>query len=170
MEIKHCTNGDIDIIFELFDAATAHQKTVATKHWLGFERSLIEEDIADKRKFKIVQDGQIACVFAITHNDAHIWGKEADAQPAVYIHRIATNPAFRGHSFVKTIVAWAKDFSKANHRDFIRMDTGGGNDKLNNYYISCGFDYLGLRQLGDVLELPAHYRNGSSALFEIKVV
>lgn len=168
MTIINSIPEDIDAIFNLYNAGTTYQKTVAKKHWQGFERSLIEIEIKENSQWKIVIDRQIACVFVITFDDPHIWG-EKDKDPAIYLHRIATNPIFRGNNFVKTIVDWAKQYAKENGKFFIRMDTGSGNDKLNNYYIACGFNYLGIVALGDVKELPEHYRNGSSSLFEIKI-
>ncbi|MGY0037193.1 GNAT family N-acetyltransferase [Pedobacter sp. NJ-S-72] len=167
MEITNSTPKDIDAIFNLYDQATTHQKNMgAGLYWQGFERSLIEKEIEEKRHYKITVDGELACTFCIAHKDPAIW-KEKDKDPAVYIHRIATNPLLRGNSYVKHIIAWASEFAKDNQRDFIRIDTGSGNDKLNNYYISCGFNYLGVTQLEDVSSLPAHYKHGSFSLFEI---
>jgi ribosomal protein S18 acetylase RimI-like enzyme len=168
MVIKNSSPADIDFIFKLYDAGTAYQKTVAKRHWQGFERSLVETEVEEKRQWKIVVNEQIACVFAITFTDPFIW-EEKSNDPAIYIHRIATNPSFRGNNYVRHIVDWAKTYAKENKKDFIRMDTGSGNDKLNNYYISCGFNYLGVVEHKDTGDLPAHYKVGGSSLFEIKV-
>jgi len=168
MEIVNSTHDDIATIFKLYDEGTAYQKTVARKHWKGFEHSLVESEINEGRQWKILVEGAVACVFAVSFNDPHIWqGKDKD--PAIYIHRIATNPLFRGNGFVKHIVAWARKYAREKGKQFIRMDTGSGNDKLNNYYIDCGFTYLGVVDLGAAEKLPAHYRGGSSSLFEIKL-
>lgn len=168
MKIVNSTPEDIETIFKLYDEGTAYQKTVAKKHWKGFRRSLIETEIREKRQWKIMVENEVACVFAITFNDPFIW-EEKDKDPAIYIHRIATNPLFRGHSFVKHIIEWAKEYAKDKDRYYIRMDTGSGNDKLNNYYIHCGFTYLGIIHLDDTGNLPEHYKGGSSSLFEIKI-
>ena len=168
MKIINSTYEDIDTIFKLYEEGTAYQKAVAKKHWKGFERALVEKEIVEKRQWKVLMEDDIACVFAITFNDPHIW-QEKDKDPSIYIHRIATNQRFRGNSFVKHIIDWAKPYAKQNKKEFIRMDTGSGNEKLNNYYIDCGFIYLGVIQLGSTANLPEHYRNGTSSLFEIKV-
>ncbi|MFE3849165.1 GNAT family N-acetyltransferase [Flavobacterium sp. LB3P45] len=168
MTVENSVIGDIDVIFKLYDEGTAYQKSVAKKHWKGFERSLIEAEIGESRQWKIIVDGEIACVFAITYSDPFIW-EEKDKEPSIYIHRIATNPFFRGNGFTKRIVAWAKEFALENEKRFIRMDTGSGNDKLNNYYISCGFTYLGITEYQVTDSLPEHYKGGSSSLFEIAV-
>lgn len=168
MKIINSTHDDIATIFKLYDEGTAYQKSVAKKHWKGFEHSLVESEISEGRQWKIIIDGEVACVFAISFNDPHIW-QERDKDPAIYIHRIATNPLLRGNSFVKHIVEWARKYAQENGKQFIRMDTGSGNDKLNNYYINCGFTYLGVIHLEATGELPEHYKGGSSSLFEIKV-
>ncbi|MGN6419415.1 MAG: hypothetical protein ACTHMC_18090 [Pseudobacter sp.] len=75
--------------------------------------------------------------------------------------------AFRGSGFVKTIVEWTKGFAADHGKKFIRMDTGSGNDKLNNYYISCGFNYLGVTGIDPETDLPLHHKMGDYSLFEI---
>lgn len=49
------------------------------------------------------------------------------------------------------------------------MDTGSGNEKLNNYYARCGFTYLGVAEIENAADLPAHYKDGASSLFEIRI-
>ena len=53
--------------------------------------------------------------------------------------------------------------------NFIRLDTTSGNEKLTNYYIQCGFTYLGDQECVITDLLPAHYKNGPFSLFEIKL-
>lgn len=129
---------------------------------------MIETEIEELRQWKIVIDEQIACVFAIAFSDPYIW-QEKNNDPAIYIHHIVTNPAFRGQGFVKAIVEWAKDYAKQHGKLFIRMDTGSGNKKLNNYYVKCGFNYLGIIEIKNAEGLPKHYIGGSSSLFEIAI-
>ena len=168
MLIANSTPEDISTIFTLYDAAVEFQKTVFNKQWEGFERSLIETEIRENRQWKIVIDGQIACIFAITFNDPLIWN-EKDADPAIYIHRIVTNPQFRGGAYVKEIVKWAKEYVKTISKKYIRMDTWGDNEKLRVYYVSCGFNYLGITVMKNTEGLPKHYEGLSLSLFEIEV-
>lgn len=168
MTILHSTQEDLDAIFKIYDDATDYQKKQTINYWKGFERSLVKKEIDEKRQYKIMADDEIACVFVINYDDPLIW-KERNADPSIYIHRIATNPAFRGSSFVKQIVEWAKSHAKETGKEFIRMDTTSGNDKLNNYYFNCGFADKGIAQIGFDEELPVHYRGGSVNLFEIKL-
>ena len=168
MRITNSTPEDIDAIFELYDAAVEFQKTVFNKQWQGFERSLVETEISENRQWKILENDRIACIFAITFNDPLIW-KEKDADPAIYIHRIVTNPDFRGGAYVKEIVNWAGEYARSIDKQYIRMDTWGDNEKLRNYYVSCGFKYLGVTEMKKTEGLPKHYEGISLSLFEIKL-
>lgn len=168
MTILNSKTEDIDSIFKIYDEATAHQKKVAKKSWRGFERELIENEIAENRHFVIKEENVVACTFVITFDDAIIW-KEANLKPSVYIHRIATNPDFRGQNYVKKIVDWAVNYAKENNKLYVRLDTHSGNERINAYYESCGFTYKGISEIEWTSDLPEHYKEGSFSLFEIKI-
>ena len=159
--------SDIETIFQFYDMAIAHQKKVFNKHWQGFSRSLVETEIAENRQYKILVKGEVACIFAVTFEDKLIWGdQDVDS---IYIHRIVTHPEFRGYSFVKEIIKWAKAFAPLNGIKYIRMDTWADNEKLLAYYTDCGFDYVGVVTMQETEGLPKHYEGISLSLFEIKV-
>jgi ribosomal protein S18 acetylase RimI-like enzyme len=168
MTTKNSTIQDIDEIFRLYKMATDFQKTRFISHWPEFDRNLIETEIAEKRQWQIVINNQVACVWATTFSDPQIWEAQRE-DPAVYIHRIATNPNFRGQNLVGTIVNWAKIYAKENNKKFIRMDTVGNNQGLIAYYKKCGFDFLGLLKLKNTTGLPAHYIDATVSLFEIEL-
>jgi len=167
LQIQNSLPSDIDVIFHFYDLAIAHQKKVFHNHWKGFERESIEQEIDDQRQYKILIDDVVACIFAVTFNDKLIWA-ERDHQ-SIYIHRIVTHPDFRGYGFVKEIINWARRFASSNHLKFIRMDTWADNDKLLDYYTSCGFDFAGTVTMKSTEGLPKHYEGISLNLFEIKV-
>ncbi|MFC3560896.1 GNAT family N-acetyltransferase [Pedobacter jamesrossensis] len=167
IQVQNSQISDIDTIFQFYDMAIAHQKKVFNKHWQVFDRALIETEIADNRQYKILVEGVVACVFAVTFEDKLIWGdKDADS---IYIHRIVTNPEFRGYSFVKEIIKWAKAFAPSKGIKYIRMDTWADNEKLLEYYTSCGFEYVGVIKMEETEGLPKHYEGISLSLFEIKL-
>jgi ribosomal protein S18 acetylase RimI-like enzyme len=97
-----------------------------------------------------------------------IWERK-DIDPSVYIHRITTNPNFRGKGLVKKIVEWSKNYATQHGKNFVRMDTVGENHKLIEHYTACGFKFLGLFQLTNTDGLPQHYHNAEVSLFELKV-
>lgn len=167
-DIQKSNINDIEEIFRLYKIATDFQKSRFTVHWPEFERTLIETEIFEHRQWKITIENRIACIWATTFSDPQIWG-ERNNEPSVYIHRIATNPDFRGHNFVTEIVKWAKEYAKENGKKYIRMDTVGDNSKLIAHYGKSGFSFLGLSKLTDTQGLPAHYDNATVSLFQIEL-
>ncbi len=169
MKIINSTTKDIEVIFGLYDFASAHQQLKGVVVWPKFERSLVETELAENRQWKLLIDGSIACVWATTFSDEEIW-EERNKDASVYIHRIATNPDFRGHNFVGIITEWAKEYAKNNHKDFVRLDTLGNNTKLIEHYTNAGFTFLGIRHLTKTATLPLHYQQEPNCcLFEIKL-
>ncbi|MBC7935010.1 MAG: GNAT family N-acetyltransferase [Rhizobacter sp.] len=166
--ILNSNPSDIDVIFSRYDDAVAYQKTKFNKHWLPFDREMVEREIAEGRQWKIMEGDEVAAVFAIAYEDPFIWA-EKNADPAIYIHRIVTHPAFRGGAYVKAIIEWAKGHAKEKHKKFIRMDTWGDNEALISYYVKCGFAYLGNITPQATQHLPKHYSSIFLGLLEIEV-
>ena len=167
MKIEPSSVADIDCIFEFYDLAVAYQKTKFNKHWMGFDRKMVLNEITENRQWKIIIDDEVACVFAITFQDESIW-KEKNADDAVYFHRIVTHPKFKGQHLVKRIVTWGLAFAKEKKLHYLRMDTWGDNEELIGYYQKCGFDFLGVIT-PEYKGLPKHYEGISLSLFQIKV-
>ena len=165
MKIINCYLNDISKIFELYRIATDYMKLKKQVAWPDFERELIIKEIKDQRQWKILIDNEIACIWAITLNDELIWGNENN-EPSVYIHRIATNPDFRGRNLVKHIVGWADNYCIDNNLKYVRMDTVGLNKGLISHYKKLGFDFLGTKELDNVEDLPEHYSEGPVCLFQ----
>ncbi len=169
MEIINSTPDDTETIFKLYDDAVAYQKKIFNKHWQPFERGMVEREIKEERQWKIIDShNNILCIFAISYNDPEIW-EAKDTDPSIYLHRIVSNPLFRGSNFVKEIIDWAGIFGKTNTRKFIRLDTWADNEKLISYYKKCGFTLVGITTPTKTAGLPKHYNLISLSLFEIEI-
>lgn len=169
MEIKNSTEKDIDEIFRLYGLASEYQKSKeGVVVWPTFKRQLVGTEIDENRQWKLLINNQIACVWAIAFDDEQIW-EEKNVDAAIYIHRIATNPDFRGNNFVAIIVEWAKEYATELNKDYVRLDTLGNNKKLIKYYVNAGFEFLGMFDLKNTDELPGHYKEAPACLFEINL-
>ncbi len=168
MEIRNSDVTDLPKIFELYRIATDYMKSKNQVAWPEFAKDLIVNEIEDSRQWKLLIDGEVACVWATTFNDESIWGAENN-EPSVYIHRIATHPDFRGQKLVKQIVDWADRYGFKNNLNYIRMDTVGINKGLIAHYKKFGFHFLGTKTLDNVDDLPKHYSEGPVCLFQKQV-
>lgn len=165
IEIKNAEANDMTQIFELYGIATAYMKDKGQVAWPEFEREMVAREIEEQRQWKLLIENRIAAVWATTQDDALIW-REKNQEPAVYIHRIAVHPDFRGQKLVTRIVDWAKSYGRERGLSYIRLDTVGLNHGLIKHYTSCGFDFLGTTVLAHAEKLPAHYSEGDVCLFQ----
>ena len=169
MEISNCVIEDVNNIFNLYEEARKLQTAKKMVIWPFFEKKFLENEIVNGQQWKIIIDGEIACNWTITLTDKGIWeGKEKG--DAIYIHRIVTNPNFRGNDFITKIVEWAKGYADKINRKYVRLDTLGNNTRLIEHYTKSGFTFLGMFKLVDTESLPAHYqKEPNCCLFEIAI-
>jgi hypothetical protein len=168
LQITNSTLTDIDFIFKLFDEAIAYQKKNHYELWPRFSEELIKNEILEKRHWKIIEGENTLCIFSVLYHDPVIWG-EKDKDASVYLHRIAVNSLFKGKNLMACIRHWAIQHAKQEGKHYVRMDTWGNNENLRNYYIHCGFNYIGQQYLREVDGLPGHYGGSVLSLFEIEV-
>ena len=167
MTIKNVTDSDIEKIFTLYKIASNYQrekKTVIV--WPDFDREMVINEIAENRQFKLLVNNEVVCIWAITFSDEQIW-EDSNTDSAIYIHRIAVNPNFRGNNYIATITNWAKEYALKKEIQFIRLDTLGENKNLITHYKNAGFHFLGLFNLKNTSNLPEHYKLAPVCLFEI---
>lgn len=167
MTIKNVTASDIEKIFAFYKIASNYQrekKTVIV--WPDFDREMVINEIAENRQFKLLVNNEVVCIWAITFSDEQIW-EDSNTDSAVYIHRIAVNPNFRGNNYIATITNWAKEYALKKEIQFIRLDTLGENKNLITHYKNAGFHFLGLFNLKNTSNLPEHYKLAPVCLFEI---
>ena len=169
MKIENSKTEDLSKIVDLYRIATEYMKSKNQVHWPEFPKELILNEIEENRQWKLLIDGQIACIWATTLNDELIWGNKNN-DPSMYIHRIATNPAFRGQNLVKKLIDWANEFGKTKSLKYIRMDTVGFNKGLINHYKKLGFQFLGTKKLENTDGLPAHYNDGEVCYFQKEII
>jgi predicted acetyltransferase len=117
MIIENSCQTDIPKIFDLYCMATDYMKSKNQVYWPEFSKELIINEIAENRQSKLLINDQIACIWATTLNDELIWGNENE--PSLYIHRITTDPKFRGQNLVKKVMDWANEFGKNKSLKYI---------------------------------------------------
>ena len=166
MEVRRTRPEERDQILDLYAHASALQRSKGQVTWPQIDAALVDLEIREGRQWQIRLDGQMACVWVVAYEDPQIWGK-LDADPSVYLHRIATHPDFRGRKMVGHVVQWARQHAAEEGRTHVRLDTVGNNAALIRLYTGHGFDFLGAEDLEDVEGLPGHYADGPCLRFEI---
>lgn len=169
MTIENCITEDVESIYNLYEEARILQTEKQMVVWPYFDKKFIEKEVLNKQQWKLLVDKEIACNWAITFTDKEIW-EDKEKGDAIYIHRIVTNPKYRGNNFVKAIVDWARPYALEKEKKFIRLDTLGNNTKLIQHYTNSGFAFLGMVKLTNTGTLPLHYqKEPNCCLFEIEL-
>lgn len=169
MNILKCTLADTSAIFNLYEEARTLQISKQMVVWPFFEMDFISKEINEERQWKITDGNNILCNWTITYEDKEIW-EEKEQGDAIYIHRIVTNPDFRGNNYIKDIMFWAKEYAKKIGRKYVRLDTLGNNTKLIAHYTQGGFDFLGMVKLTNTETLPFHYqKEPNCCLFQTEI-
>ncbi|WP_103068240.1 GNAT family N-acetyltransferase [Aquimarina sediminis] len=168
MKISKSTLEDVNDIFLLYDMAIAYQNKKNAVAWPKLQKELIEIEVEEGRQYKLTVNNEIACIWVYTFNDPEIW-EDKSKDPAIYIHRIASNPKFRGQNLVTEVFKWTIAYAQEHNLKYIRLDTVGDNQGLINLYTRNGFDYLGTTMIKDPSNLPLHYHNNEVCLFEMNV-
>jgi ribosomal protein S18 acetylase RimI-like enzyme len=168
MTIIPTTPDDLGTLAELFDQAIRFQRSKYYNYWLGMNKPLIEKEINERLHWKVMEGDRIACFFSIAFTDPLVWDKR-DVEPSIYLHRIVTNPVFRGRGYVKDITAWAGAFGAETGKQFIRLDTHVANKRLNSYYRECGYTFCGVKIFKDQDPVPKHYLGEGLSLYEKQI-
>lgn len=167
-KIEHTTTTDLEFIYTLFDQAIAYQQRKGYPVWKGYDKNAFRQDIEAGNQYKILIDAQIAIVFSVCYTDKVIW-REKENGTAVYLHRIAVNPAFKGQQLFGAILDWTKAHALEKGLAFIRMDTWADNPTILEYYKSYGFSFVENYTTPDSTELPSQHRNLGLALLEMRL-
>lgn len=111
-----------------------------------------EDDIVEyftDRQVYIALDGDVvAGMFTLQFSDPQYWGIRNDDSYA-YLHRLAVSGAYRGAGLGQHLLNQAVIIAKELGCTGLRFDTVAHNIKLNRYYQSMGFHYMGTNDMGN---------------------
>ena len=162
----NATNDDIPIVIALYEEGSEFQKRAFGKGWQVIDTGRLETEIEERRLWKIDEPDGTACVFSVAYSDPILW-RDLNADPAMYLHRIVTNPDFRGRGYVTKITNWSRAHASANGLRYVRLDTWEENGKLVDLYLSNGYRYVRTVEVTESDGAPKHYVGNRISLFEI---
>lgn len=150
-EMKHFDN-----MLAIFLEAAQWLRSIGLTQWEHFLDGYGRDDITDSinnRAAYIVQKGQtivgtVAVQLCPDEWDAHIW-KGTDLSDSILIHRLAISRTESGKELGSKIIEWIENgIDYPSNIKFIRLDCTGENKKLNDYYKSRGFTFVGSTEDG----------------------
>jgi hypothetical protein len=85
MDIQNSLIEDLDFIFDLYNSATVYQKERFISYWPEFDREMVINEIVESRQWKIIIDGEVACIWATTFSDPLIWEEKIKTHRFIFI-------------------------------------------------------------------------------------
>ncbi|WP_052339163.1 GNAT family N-acetyltransferase [Gorillibacterium massiliense] len=76
--------------------------------------------------------------------DKKLWGEDdAHHSTAIYIHRLVTDRSLSNKGLGRKIMMWIENGIVYTGKNRIKLDCVSNNEKLNRFYLECGYTYMG---------------------------
>ncbi|MDT3424709.1 RimJ/RimL family protein N-acetyltransferase [Paenibacillus forsythiae] len=112
-----------------------------------FEEEEIRNYFKEREVYIAMHGDTAAGMFTLQSGDPQYWGRRNNESFA-YLHRLAVAMPFRGAGLGGKLLKFAAETATASGRRGLRLDTIADNVKLNRYYQSQGFRYMGTNDVG----------------------
>ncbi|WEG14365.1 GNAT family N-acetyltransferase [Pullulanibacillus sp. KACC 23026] len=158
LTVHQCTMADYETVKALLYETARWLKEKEMNQWqditTGARDLKIKAGIEAGETFLFYKEGCLAGTIVLQEKpgewDLDLWKEKLeDETSSLFIHRIATDRHFGGQGIGAAMLEWAAEYGR-KHPTFkwLRLDCVGHNVRLNDFYKSCGFTYVGLSDNG----------------------
>ncbi|MCL6605362.1 MAG: GNAT family N-acetyltransferase [Paenibacillus sp.] len=137
-----------EMVILLQDAARWMESN-GIKQWTPsqFTEADIMNYFEDREVYLALDNDEIIGMFTLQFSDPQYWGTRNDDSYA-YLHRLTVARSYRGAGLGSYMLQFAADLAIEKGCKGLRFDTVAHNIKLNGYYQSLGFHYMGTNDMG----------------------
>ncbi|WP_052088244.1 GNAT family N-acetyltransferase [Paenibacillus wynnii] len=137
-----------EILLLLQDAAR-WMESKGIKQWTPgqFNEADIVGYFEDREVYLALEKDEIIGLFTLQFTDPQYWGPRNDDSYA-YLHRLTVARSYRGSGLGSKMLYFAADLAIERGLKGLRFDTVAHNVKLNRYYQSLGFHFMGSNDMG----------------------
>ena len=138
---RRATRADAPFAVALLDQTARLHGRPGRPFWN--EREIDEaavEAMVEQGELFLVHDGRDEPIglYCLARSDATYWPEHDDGQ-ALYLHKLAVTPEYRGQGFARFVVAEAMQRAEALGRAFLRLDHQADREPLGRLYRNLGF-------------------------------
>jgi ribosomal protein S18 acetylase RimI-like enzyme len=107
--------------------------------------AVFERDVSNAQLWVAEIDGEIAGIAAITTDQEPEYAEVGwdITEPAVVVHRLAVDPAFRGKGAAAALMRQAEIVAKERNIAVLRVDTNSQNEATQKLFPKLGYVYAG---------------------------
>lgn len=136
-------------ILKLLREAAGWMESKGINQWTPGQFSIrdVEDYLSSREVYLAMEGAALAGMFTLQFSDIQYWGDRNDESYA-YLHRLAVAKSHRGMGLGGQMIRFALRRAEERGCAGLRLDTVAHNIKLNRYYQSLGFHYMGTRDVG----------------------
>lgn len=144
IEMRRACEDDVVDIIELLEESSAWMVSIGINRWQPGAHVAAEQQLRGEVQRGIVYVWKPSCVLIatmrLTETDDAIWSN--DSTTALYIHKMSVRRSLKGRGYGTLLVRWAEQQATRRGLDRLRLDCWAENQRLCNFYLSCGFQPL----------------------------
>ena len=147
MQLRPATLEDVPTVMALIRRVVPIMRASGNLQWDDAypTAALFTNDVALSQLWLAIIDDQIAGVAAITteqeHEYAHVgWDI---TEPAIVVHRLAVDPAFRGQGVASALMQQAEHVAHEQGITVLRADTSAENAVMQRLFPRLGYTFAG---------------------------
>lgn len=135
-------------ILKLLREAAGWMESKGINQWTPGQFSIrdVEDYLSSREVYLAMEGAALAGMFTLQFSDIQYWGDRNDESYA-YLHRLAVAKSHRGMGLGGQMIRFALRRAEERGCAGLRLDTVAHNIKLNRYYQSLGFHYMGTRDV-----------------------
>ena len=147
MQIRRATDADLDRIAEIVRLVVPAMQASGNHQWDEHypNRAAFAADVANGELWVAEVDGQVAAMAAFCREQSPEYatvGWDLN-EPALALHRLAVDPAFRGRGVARALTLHAETVARELGIAVLRVDTNTQNQATQKLLPSIGYIYAG---------------------------
>lgn len=147
--IRRASNEDSHVIILLLKDVAQWMKDKGINQWqyllAGGDDEEIIQAVSNNDTYLVLKDTQIIATFTLSSLqsewDQHIFGKD-ELLNSLYLHRLAVIPKYMNQGIGRKVLNSIQDCFECD-KEYIKLDCVASNSKLNDFYLSNGFEHIG---------------------------
>ena len=152
MQVRQGTFEDVAAVMALVRRVVPQMMAMGNLQWDDHypDAAVFERDVERDQLWVAEEEGQLAGVGAITTDQEPEYAEVGwdISEPAVVVHRLAVDPAFRGKGVALALMLQAEKVARQRQIGVLRVDTNTRNEATQKLFPKLGYSLAGEIGLG----------------------
>ena len=152
MQVRQGTPQDVPAVMALVRRVVPLMRACGNLQWDDSypNSAVFERDVELEQRWVVEIDSEIAGVAAITTDQEPEYASVGwdISEPAIVVHRVAVDPAFRGKGIAAALMRQAESVARSRGIGVLRVDTNTQNAATQKLFPKLGYTLSGETELG----------------------